>query len=110
MKLPNAEQAFIPEAKLRNYLLSPVHPIGKNKARIFRARGFTLENWRDLERALLQLALEAEVYSTELTEFGRKYTIVGEIHGPDGSPLRVRTGWIVRPGNEAPTLVTAFGV
>ena len=110
MKLPNAAQAIVPEAKLTRYLLDPKHRVGKDKARVFTARGFTLENWRELEQALLQLALDGEVASTELTEFGRKYTIEGSVLAPDGHSFHIRTGWIIRPGSEAPTLVTAFGL
>src|SRR5262249_16953343 len=35
MKLPNAENAFIDIAKLRDYCLNPNHPEGKHKARAF---------------------------------------------------------------------------
>ena len=37
MKLPHAGQAFIDLAKLRDYSLSPTHPEGKHKARVFSA-------------------------------------------------------------------------
>jgi hypothetical protein len=33
MKLPNAERAEAPPEKLRDYLLSPSHPVGRFKAR-----------------------------------------------------------------------------
>jgi hypothetical protein len=35
MKLPNAENAVIDIAKLRDYCLNPNHPEGKHKARAF---------------------------------------------------------------------------
>ena len=35
MKLPNAENAFVDVAKLRDYSLNPNHPEGKHKARAF---------------------------------------------------------------------------
>ena len=35
MKLPNAENAVVDIAKLRDYCLDPNHPEGKHKARIF---------------------------------------------------------------------------
>jgi len=41
VKLPNADQAFIDPAKLRDYLLSPTHPVGRFKAPFFAAMGYT---------------------------------------------------------------------
>jgi hypothetical protein len=35
MKLPNAENAVVDIAELRDYTLSPNHPEGKHKARAF---------------------------------------------------------------------------
>jgi len=35
MKLPEAERAVVDIAKLRDYCLSPFHPLGRHKARIF---------------------------------------------------------------------------
>ena len=32
MKLPNADKAIISSEKLRDYILSPIHPIGRFKA------------------------------------------------------------------------------
>jgi hypothetical protein len=37
MKLPNAGQAIVDIAKLRDYSLSPTHEEGKHKARVFAA-------------------------------------------------------------------------
>jgi len=52
MILPNADRAEISAQKLRDYLLSPNHPVGRFKARFFGALGFSAANWRDLEQAL----------------------------------------------------------
>jgi hypothetical protein len=35
MKLPNAAQALVDLAKLRDYCLNPAHPRGRHKARVF---------------------------------------------------------------------------
>lgn len=34
-KLPNAEQAVVEPAKVRDYLLSSAHPVGRFKAVVF---------------------------------------------------------------------------
>ena len=41
MKLPNASRATIDAAKLRDYLLSPAHPVGRFKAPFFAALGYS---------------------------------------------------------------------
>jgi hypothetical protein len=38
MKLPNGDRAMVHEAKVRDYLLSTDHPIGRFKARVFSER------------------------------------------------------------------------
>jgi hypothetical protein len=45
MKLPNHENAVVPEAKIIKYLLSLDSENGKAKARFFLAFGFTIEEW-----------------------------------------------------------------
>jgi hypothetical protein len=35
LKLPNAENAIVDIAKIRDYCLNPDHPEGKHKARVF---------------------------------------------------------------------------
>ena len=52
MKLPNASLAIIDSAKLRDYLLSPAHPVGRFKAPFFAALGYAQEQWQQLEADL----------------------------------------------------------
>jgi len=40
VRIRNAEHAVVDPAKLRDYLLSPEHPVGRAKARYFTALGF----------------------------------------------------------------------
>ncbi len=40
MKLPHRENAYVPAAKLFDYLLSETHPVGRLKSRFFRSAGF----------------------------------------------------------------------
>ena len=49
--LPNADSAIVDEEKLRGYLLSPNHPVGRFKARFFFALGFSAEQWIELADA-----------------------------------------------------------
>jgi hypothetical protein len=44
MKLPNNEYAYIPPAKLLDYLLSETHSVGKSKSKYLRSSGFNEAN------------------------------------------------------------------
>ena len=50
--LPNAENAIVDPRKVRDYLLSPTHPIGHFKAVVFNALGYSVENWELLAEDL----------------------------------------------------------
>ena len=84
MKLPNAESAFIEPAKIRDYLLSGSHPIGRFKYRFFSRLGYTSEQWERLEADLLELAIAEEAIIGESTEYGQKYEVRGMLKGPSG--------------------------
>ena len=43
--LPNAATAVIEPSKIRDYLLSSSHPIGRFKAVVFTALGYSQEDW-----------------------------------------------------------------
>jgi len=45
--IPNADRATIDATKLRDYLLSATHPIGRFKARFLTALGFAPERWEE---------------------------------------------------------------
>jgi hypothetical protein len=48
MVLPLAENAFVDQSKIVDYLLSMTHPDGQAKARFFIAFGFHPSQWRQL--------------------------------------------------------------
>lgn len=60
MKLPNADNAVIDQAKLITYLLSSAHPLGRHKARFFRRFGFSAAAWHKLAEALLKHGAQHE--------------------------------------------------
>ena len=79
MKLPNASEAEVPEAKIVRYLLNPNHRSGKSKAQFFLRHGFRIEEWAKLATTLRQHASENEVTRREPTPLGERFVIDGLI-------------------------------
>lgn len=108
MKLPNRETAYVPLLKLKTYLLSETHPIGKSKARLLRSVGFTEDNATLLKECLLAIAQSEEVRNVIESAHGVKYIIEGRVQTPSGGDIGVRTVWIIDKGHERPRFVTAY--
>jgi hypothetical protein len=108
MKLPNAERAIVDERKVREYLLSKSHPIGRFKAAFLARAGFDAANWVDLRSAILDRARNGEAILGEASEYGQKYSISGILRGPSGIALEVTTVWILPTPGAPPRLVTVF--
>jgi hypothetical protein len=105
MKLPRADRVQIDDRKVREYLLSQTHPVGRFKARVFAAVGFHEATARAFVAELRRIAESGEVDETEDTEFGRKYTVPGELRGPSGV-TQVVTVWFRETRREDVRLVT----
>ena len=108
MKLPNGEQAIIDERKVREYLLSPSHPVGRFGLKFFAGIGFGPDTWRPFIAALAELDEKGEARSAEEGEFGRKHSASGLLVGPRGRAVSVVSIWIVEPGSDRPRLVTVY--
>jgi hypothetical protein len=101
-KLLNPENAVVETRKLRDYCLSPEHPRGKHKARVFAsALGLAAEDSEELRQALLSAAVSEEAAPTEEDEHGQRYMLDFEMSTEAGSAI-VRSGWIVRSGEDFP--------
>jgi hypothetical protein len=110
MKLPNAENAVVDIHKLSGYCLNPAHSIGKHKARVFEsALGLTADDAPLLRDTLLRIVVEAEAVPGEEDEFGQRFT-VDFIMRTDAGEATVRSGWIIRTGEDFPRLTTCFVV
>jgi len=84
-RIRNADRALIEAAKLRGYLLSRTHPVGRFKAIFFRSLGYSVSQWRRLEADLHAHLLENETESHEDTPYGRKFTVRGTLEGRTAS-------------------------
>lgn len=110
MKLPNREHAYIPQAKLINYLLSESHVVGRSKAIFFRNLGFNEMSVALLEKALLLIAQNEEVTEIISSVHGKKFLIDGYIQSPNRRTAKVRTIWIIDKNQDKPRFVTAYPI
>jgi len=91
-----------------DYLLSDAHPVGRAKAKFFRAAGFDETNVVILQQCLITLAQTEEVKEVISSPHGTKYVIEGALSRPAGGLVHVRTVWIIEPGEDRPRFVTAY--
>lgn len=98
----------ISREKLVDYLLSPTHPDGRDKARVFNAAGYSRRSWQILASDLVR-ALELSAPATGVPfRDGVKFIVPLEFTGPRGRTLRILTVWYQEAASPAPRLVTAY--
>jgi hypothetical protein len=108
VKLPGFERARIDAEKLRDYLLSATHLIGRFKTVFFSRLGYSAERWEEVEKDLRALLARGEARPAGETRYGRKYIVSGRLLGPSGQSASVATVWVILTGEETPRFVTAY--
>jgi hypothetical protein len=108
MRLPGIDDAVVGDDKIRDYLLSESHPVGRFKEAFFSSLGYSRERWQMLGRDLRRHANDNESVATEHNSYGQKYEIRGRIEGPSGKVATLVALWIILQGEEFPRFVTAF--
>jgi hypothetical protein len=108
VRLPNGDRAIVDDAKVRDYLLSPSHPVGRFKSVFFLGLGFSPDHWTTLRDALLELALSADALPGQLSPHGQKFEIRATLAGPAGREASILTVWMVSNGRDFAHFVTAF--
>jgi hypothetical protein len=94
--------------KLRNYSLNPNHPVGKHKARVFRAvLGITLKDANWLRERALEIALSDDARLGAASVFGNKYVIDSVLEN-NGMSAIVRFSWIIEFGTDFPRLTSCY--
>jgi hypothetical protein len=105
--LPHPERAVVDLQKLRDYCLDPTHEDGKHKARVFSAAlGIRQHDADWLRERLLEAAFDSAAELARI-EFGVLYVIDFRLKTDSGEAL-VRSGWIVKTGEDFPRLTTCF--
>ncbi len=108
MKLPGVEHAVIDAAKVRDYLLSPSHQVGRFQAQFFFALGYSQERWETLAADLRRHAAGGTAVAGEKSPYGQKFEVRGRLVGPSGRAAEIISVWIILRGEDAPRFVTAF--
>jgi len=104
MRLPGGERAVVELAKLTGYCLDPTHPRGRHKARVFAAQlGLT-----QADAAHVRAAAAADNAVEGVTDgFGRRFALDLKVTGPKGTGT-VRSGWILRAGEDFPRFASCY--
>jgi hypothetical protein len=113
VRLPKADHVRIDERKVRDYLLSKAHPVGRFKARMFGALGFDEATIGAFVAEVRRIAAEGNISGVDDIEFGRKYTVPGELRGPGGSARVVRCGsrrWARRVSGSSPFVRSNYDI
>jgi hypothetical protein len=90
MEFSNIKNAYIPLSKLKNYLLSETHSVGKSKAKLLRSFGFNETNIDMLIQGLISIAHSGEVKEVISSPHGVKYVVDGLLRTPDGGSIKMR--------------------
>lgn len=88
-RLPNVEKAIIEAEKLRGYILSFAHPVGRFKATFFQRLGYSAENWEAFERSLREVILSQDVTQVEESQYGQKFIVEGPFTGSSGETCKL---------------------
>jgi hypothetical protein len=88
--------AVIAAKKLTEYLLVLLPK--DDRSQYLALADYTLENWRQLEQDLREQILPLEPVPTQMTKYGQKYAIVGNLTGVNHVTISVKSIWIVENG------------
>ncbi|MBI5870073.1 MAG: hypothetical protein HZB44_03825 [Actinobacteria bacterium] len=105
---PGVIEAVVPREKLEEYALSPNHPDGKHKAKLFsKLLEIEKEDWRYLAAQLINGLDYASFANVRVTDHGIQYQTDMPVLGRNGVTKNVRTAWIIL-GDGAVRLATTY--
>lgn len=100
LRLPNAENAVLPEAKFTKYLFGGNHAEGLAKGKAFETRlGYTSDNWEKLRSAIQESAGKYPVIFRDNNGYGDRYEQKIILYGIKGTPANVVVGWLHKLDN-----------
>lgn len=99
LKLPNAENAIVPEKKFSHYLFGGEHPEGIAKGEAFTTRlGYNANNWEELKKTIRRSATKYPATFKGNNGYGDRYEQKIVIYGKNDTPANVIVGWTYRAG------------
>jgi hypothetical protein len=108
VKLPNPDNAVVDIRKLRDYCLNPLHPRGRNKARVFASvLGLTAKDVEILRERLLSAALSEDATPTKRDEYGQRYVLDFEME-TEAASATIRSSWIIRHNEDFPRFTSCW--
>jgi hypothetical protein len=107
-QLPRAANATMADAKITQYLLNTTHATGAAKAAFFGSFGFSLANWVELKKALLDHPLQNPVTDQTHNPFGHKFEVSCSLVTPDGRNPCIISIWTIEPSGPNPRFITAY--
>lgn len=107
-RLPNFINAYVGLEKLTEYCLNEAHPVGKQKAIVFKsALGIDASNALLLKEAILHRLVNSECVEKETDAFGKRFSVAMNIRIFEGE-ANVITSWIIRTGEDFPRLTSCY--
>ena len=95
LKLPNAENAILPEPKFTKYLFDENSEKGYPKGRAFTDRlGYGKDNWQKLQKALKDGAPRYPAQYVDNNGYGDRYVQKMVLYGEKGTPENVIVAWL----------------
>lgn len=95
LKLPNAENAVLPEGKFTKYLFGGDHTEGLAKGAAFESRlGYTKDNWKKLQKAIQESAEKYPAIYKDNNGYGDRYEQKLVLYGIKETPANVVVGWM----------------
>lgn len=108
MKLPNSSQAYIDRRKLVDYCLNPDHHQGQHKAKVFKAALGLIATDADELETMIRTAVVKESCVNLGSNLNGSLFRIDFVWRRKGRIAKVRTGWIVRHGEDFPRLTTCY--
>lgn len=95
-------------SKVRNYLLSEAHPVGRFKAAFFLGLGYSAAASEALTADLRKHAIDGSTSLGEANAYGQDYEVRGSLREPAGRVVSLVSAWIVLRGEDIPRFVTTY--
>lgn len=106
--LPSYQYAYIPDTKIRDYVLNPNHEEGKHKALVFHsALGLKQDDFEWLVEEIKKGIRITPAQEMEPGDYGKRYVVDLQVFR-EGKSALVRTSWILRGKEDFPRLTSCY--